>query len=584
MSTRTIHAGTRTQMSPETQDQSPENAQHPSRRAFSLAAVATAGLATLTACAKSERDDSGDGGGETGGSTRDTFVFGGASDPDSLDPFFASDGETFRVSRQIFEGLVSTKPGTTDLAPSLATDWTTSDDGLSYTFTLQEGVKFSNGKPFDAAAVVANFERWYNLTGLAQGEDLAYYYRSIFRGFKNNEDEALTTSLYAGSTANSDGTVTVNLTSPFAGFLASLTLPAFSMQETSAVEAGGGNGADGSDPRQSAYATSGPVGTGPFVFDAWERGQQVTLKRNDDYWGDKAKIATAVIRFISDGTARKQALQNGDIDGYDLVAPADVQTLKTAGFQIQNRPAFNILYLGINQAFPPLQDVKVRQAIAHAIDKDAVVKNALPEGTEVATQFMPSNVIGFNEGVTTYDYSVDTAKQLLTEAGQPALTIPFNYPTGVSRPYMPDPEAIFKSIQSQLTAAGITTTPVAEQWTPNYLDTVQGGSNHGLHLLGWTGDYNDPDNFIGVFFGAQTNEWGFNDPGLFEALAKARTVTSEDEQETAYQDINEQIMTLLPGIPIASPVPSLAFAAGVEGYTASPVQDEVWNTVTVSDS
>ncbi|PRY17934.1 ABC transporter substrate-binding protein [Kineococcus rhizosphaerae] len=556
---------------------------HPSRRAFTLASVATAGLATLSACAKSERDEGGSSGGSSS-SGRDTFVFGGSADPDSLDPVFASDGETFRITRQIFEGLVSTKPGTTELAPSLATKWTTSEDGLSYTFTLAEGVKFSNGKPFDAAAVVANFERWYNLRGIAQGEDLAYYYRSIFRGFKTNDDPALGTSLYAGSTANADGTVTVNLTSPFAGFLASLTLPAFAMQETGAVEAAGGNGLNGADPRQSEYATSGPIGTGPFVFAAWERGQQVTLKRNEDYWGEKAKVASAVVRVIGDGTARKQALQNGDIDGYDLVAPADVETLKSADFQIQNRPAFNILYLGMNQALAPLGDLKVRQAISHAIDKDAVIKNALPSGTKAATQFMPENVIGWNDKVTTYEYDVDKAKQLLAEAGQSNLTIPFNYPTGVSRPYMPNPETIYNAINQQLTAAGIKTTPVAEQWTPNYLGTVQGGTNHGLHLLGWTGDYNDPDNFIGVFFGAQTNEWGFNDPGLFEALAKARTVTSQDEQETTYQDINEQIMTLLPGIPIASPVPSLAFAAGVKGYTASPVQDEVWNTVTVADS
>ncbi|MEZ0492979.1 ABC transporter substrate-binding protein [Kineococcus sp. TBRC 1896] len=577
-------------MSPKTQPAVPpqDPAQEPlrvrpTRRAFTLASVSAAGLATLSACAQSQRDEGGSGD-SGGGSGRDTFVFGGSADPDSLDPVFASDGETFRVTRQIFEGLVATEPGTTDLAPSLATQWEASDDGLTYTFTLQDGVTFSNGVPFDAAAVVANFERWYALRGIAQGEDLAYYYRSIFRGFRTNDDPALGESLYAGSTANPDGTVTVNLTRPFAGFLASLTLPAFAMQETGAVQAGGGNGADGSDPRQSAYATSGPVGTGPFTFSAWERGQQVTLKRNEEYWGEKAKVATAVVRVIGDGTARRQALQNGDIDGYDLVAPADVETLESSDFQIQNRPAFNILYLGINQAYAPLGDPRVRQAIAHAIDKEALITNALPSGTKPATQFMPDNVTGWNEGVTTYEYDVDRARQLLAEAGQTGINVPFNYPTGVSRPYMPNPETIYNAINQQLTAAGITTTPVAEQWTPNYLGTVQGTTQHGLHLLGWTGDYNDPDNFIGVFFGAPTNEWGFTDQGLFEALANARTVTSESEQESTYQDINEQIMTLLPGIPIASPVPSLAFAPGVEGYTASPVQDEVWNTVSVSDS
>ena len=99
------------------------------------------------------------------------------------------------------------------------------------------------------------------------------------------------------------------------------------------------------------------------MFEKWERDQQVTLKRNDTYWGDKAKVEKVIIRTISDPKARTQELQAGNIDGYDLVGPADVQPLKDAGFQIQNRPAFNILYLGINQKNKALQNVKVRQAI-----------------------------------------------------------------------------------------------------------------------------------------------------------------------------------------------------------------------------
>ena len=136
----------------------PLETSRPTRRAFTMASLAVATMATASACAESERDESG-GESSGGSSTVDTFVFGGSSDPDSLDPAFASDGETFRISRQIFEGLVSTKAGTTELAPSLATDWSQTEDGLSYTFTLQQGVTFSNGEPFDAAAVVANFER-----------------------------------------------------------------------------------------------------------------------------------------------------------------------------------------------------------------------------------------------------------------------------------------------------------------------------------------------------------------------------------------------------------------------------------------
>ena len=103
-------------------------------------------------------------------------MFAGSAEPVALDPFFASDGETFRVSRQIFEGLVGTKPGTADPAPLLATDWTVSEDGLTYGFTLRDDVKFQDGSDFNAEAVCFNFDRWYNMPESAQTEDLTYYY------------------------------------------------------------------------------------------------------------------------------------------------------------------------------------------------------------------------------------------------------------------------------------------------------------------------------------------------------------------------------------------------------------------------
>jgi peptide/nickel transport system substrate-binding protein len=178
---------------------------------------------------------------------------------------------------------------------------------------------------------------------------------------------------------------------------------------------------------------------------------------------------------------------------------------------------------------------------------------------------------------------VEKAKALLAEAGQTGLTLEFNYPTGVSRPYMPTPEDTFVAIRSQLAAAGIKVTPVADQWNPDYLDKVTGSDKHGIHLLGWTGDYNDTDNFLGVFFGQKTDEWGFENPELFSALTEARGVPTREEQTPLYEEINKQVMEFLPGIPIAHPVPSLAFAPGVEGYQTSPVQDEVWNNVTVEE-
>jgi peptide/nickel transport system substrate-binding protein len=545
-----------------------------------IAAIAALTLAgTLASCAQSQRET----GTTTEGNSGGDFVFAASSDPVMLDPAMASDGETFRISRQMFEGLVSAKPGTTEIEPLLATEWKASEDGKSYTFTLREGVKFSDGTDFNAEAVCANFDRWYNWTGVNQSENITYYYGKLFRGYKTGK----TGGIYDSCTAGSATEATVKLTKPFAAFVQAMTLPAFSMQSPAALQQYNADDTKGTetDPRFSAYATEHPTGTGPFVFEKWERDQAVTLKRNDSYWGDKAKVERVIVRTISDPKARTQELQSGTIDGYDLVGPADIQPLKDAGFQIQNRPAFNILYLGINQKNKALQDVRVRQAIAHAIDKAAVVKSSLPEGSVPAKEFMPNLVDGYNDSIQDPAYDVDEAKKLLKEAGQENLVLKFAYPTGVSRPYMPSPEDTFAVIKSQLEKAGIKVTPVAAKWSPDYLDMIQsdgGTDKHDIHLLGWTGDYNDPDNFVGVFFGAKSAEWGFDNAKLFSDLSAARELPTRDEQVTAYEKINAEIAAYLPGVPLAHPAPSLAFAKGVEGYVASPVQDEVWNTVSVT--
>ena len=543
-------------------------------------AVAAA-VALLAGCAQSQRE-SASAVASAGGTTKDTFVFAASSDPVMLDPAMASDGETFRVARQQFEGLLGTKPGTTELDPLLATAWKASDDNTSFTFTLREGVKFSDGTDFNAEAVCANFDRWFNWKGLNQSENITYYYGKLMRGFSTGKSAS--DALYKNCQAASPTEVTINLNSPFVHFPDAMTLPAFSMQSPTAMKQYNADNTSGTerDPRFSEYATAHPTGTGPFVFESWDRGQQVKLKRNDNYWGEKAKVSEVIIRTISDPKARTQELQAGNIDGYDLVAPADQPTLKEGGFQILNRPAFNILYLGMNQKVKALSDIKVRQAIAYAIDKNAMISQVMPEGTTAAINFMPDNVTGWTDQVTKYDYNPDKAKELLKEAGQENLTLEFNYPTGVSRPYMPSPEDIYASIKAQLEKVGIKVTPVANKWSPDYLDKIQGGSSHGIHLLGWTGDYNDPDNFVGVFFGGQSNEWGFDNPELFTALKQAREMGDAAAQKAKYEEINKMIADFVPGVPLTHAPPSLAFGKGVQGYVPSPVQDEVWNGVTIT--
>ena len=550
------------------------------RRTVKWAAVAAAATLILTGCA-SQRDDDDTGtddAGQSGDGGEVTFTFAASSDPGSLDPAFASDGESFRVARQMFEGLVGTVPGTADPAPLLAEEWEVSDDGLEYAFHLVEGVKFHDGTDFNGEAVCFNFERWNNFTGVAASESLSYYWGAVNGGYAEDGN-----GKYESCEAPDAATAVIHLKSPLPEFVAALSLPSFSMQSPEALEQYEADNVTGESdaPVLPEYALGHPTGTGPFVFESWSPGENVTLTANPDYWGEQGQVTRIVFPVISDPTARRQALESGDIDGYDLVGPADVVALGDAGYEIVNRDPFNILYLGMNQQVEALADIKVRQAIAYAIDREALVAATLPEGTEVATNFVPPSVVGWNEDVKQYDYDPDMATQLLEEAGYTAdnpLTLNFTYPTNVSRPYMPTPEQVFERISADLEEVGITIEATPLPWNPDYLDRIQGGSDHGLHLLGWTGDYNDTFNFIGVFFGGESSEWGFDNPELFQQINDARVLPDIDAQTAAYEDANAALLEFLPGLPIAHPVPSLAFREGVV-YPASPVQDEVYNMV-----
>ena len=552
-------------------------------RAVALAAAA--GLA-LSACSGggSEPEATAGESGATGGDG--VFVFGASSDPAIIDGAYVSDGESLRVVRQIFEGLVTTAPGKTDIQPALAESWETSEDGLTWTFKLKTGVKFHDGTDFDAAAVCTNFDRWYNFKGLQQSPSIAYYWTTVFGGFAQNEDEALPPSLYKSCAATDASTATITLAKSSSTFLSALSLPSFSIASPKALtdyKADEVSGTADAPVFSGTFGTEHPTGTGPFKFVSWEKGNQLVLERNDDYYGTKPGYKTLVFRPIADGPARRQALEAGDIDGFDLVDPADVQALEDGGFQILKRPAFNVAYIGFNQKIKPLDDPKVRQAIAHAINRDNIIKTNYPEGAVVATQFMPPEVFGYANDVPTYDYSVDKAKALLAEAGVTNPEIEFWYPTDVSRPYMPNPEANFQLMKADLEAAGFKVTTKSAPWNPDYLNQVDAGKA-AVYLLGWTGDFGDPDNFIGTFFQTPQPAWGFDDKALFKLLDDAEAETDQAARVTLYQDANKKIMTDLPGLPYAHTQPSLAFKQGVSGFVPSPVGNEDFNTVTIPAS
>jgi peptide/nickel transport system substrate-binding protein len=541
-----------------------------------LAAVAVAALAA-GGCAQSERGE-----GSSGGSKKDTLVFGVAGDPKVLDPSFASDGESLRVARQIFETLVRPEEGGTKVTPGLAESWTPDSTGTVWTFKLRSGVKFHDGEEFNAEAVCTNFNRWYNAKGLMQSPDVTAYWQDVMGGFAANEDPELPPSLFKSCTAKDATTVDLAFTRVSSKIPAALMLPSFSIHSPKALEQYEASNVGGSadDIKYPPYATEHPTGTGPFKFKSWDvANKTLTIERNEDYYDQKAKLKTIVFKTISDENARKQALRSGDIQGYDLVGPADVEPLKKEGFNVLTRPAFNILYLAMNQkGNPKLADIRVRQAIAYAVNRQALVDSKLPPGAKVAVNFMPDTVDGWNGDVTKYDYNPDKAKQLLAQAGASNLTLRFHYPTEVTRPYMPSPKDIFELLSADLQAVGIKIQPIPLKWSPDYLNATSSGSKHDLHLLGWTGDYGDAYNFIGTFFDRQKDEWGYNNPALFAQFQDADTTADQAARVEKYKALNKAVMDFLPGVPISHSPPAIVFGKDVTGVKASPLTDEHYET------
>jgi peptide/nickel transport system substrate-binding protein len=566
------------------------------RRAVGAAAAAVLGLSALAACgsdgggaeeAQSAEDfdfscpERTDGAPEADAAANEStpFVFGTPGDPSTMDPVFARDGETFRVTNQVYESLLDVD--CTTPSPGLAESWEQNEDGTEWTFHLREGVVFHDGAALDGAAVCANFDRWANFKGGYQSPNFTYYYSAAFGGFAEN-DPAIgieTESIYEGCEA--DGlTATINLSRYTSSFPGVFTLRALAIVSPESIEAVADVAVDGAEDPLPAYTQEAGVlaGTGPYELTEWDHAAgSVTLTRNEDYWGDKAGVKTLIFSTIPDETARRQALEAGDIQGYDLAAPADVQPLLDAGFQVPTRGVFNVLYMAFQQEYAPLDDHRVREALAHAVDRQRLVDSILPPGGSVATQFIPPSLEGWSEDVARYDYDPDKSKELLAEAGAEDLQLTFCYPTDVTRPYMPAPKDIFDMITSDLEAAGVTVEAKPITWV-DYLTSTRAGECP-VYIIGWTGDYADPNNFLGNWFARESSEWGFTNQEVFDAVAAANTEPDAAKRTELWQTANELIMDELPGLPLSSSPPSIAFAPNVYPPDVSPMTREDFSQV-----
>ncbi len=355
-----------------------------------------------------------------------TLVVALSGDINRTDPSLVDDANSTYVESQVLETLVTLKPGTGDeIIPALATEWSVSDDGLSYTFKIRDGVKFHDGTALDAAAVKANFDRWMTIPKSYVDLGYTYYIDTVVTG-KITKVEAPDAS-----------TVVVTLNAPNSAFLVAMTVTPFGISSPKALVDGNASAPDFKDNK---YATGGPpamVGTGPFMFKEWVPGDHVTLVKNPDYWNKAAGgpyLDQITFKPIADTTATLNAIQSGDVDLAMQMSPVDVPTVKAdTNLQLIDRgSACNVGVLGMNQTHKPFDNPKIRQAMAYAIDRPALAQAFFGGAFGlVPSNWAPPGTPFVNElALPTYD--PDKARALIAESGVTDLSFDFWYPSDVT--------------------------------------------------------------------------------------------------------------------------------------------------------
>ncbi|MFD2639045.1 ABC transporter substrate-binding protein [Piscibacillus salipiscarius] len=497
--------------------------------------------------------------GESAAGDSNTLVYARGGDSTALDPITTTEGETFRVTENIFEGLVTFAEDSTEVVPSLAHDWEVSDDGLTYKFFLEEGVKFHDGTDFNAEDVVFNFERWMN------GDAGQFPYFTMFGGFKG-EDGAVIKSVEAVD----DYTVEFKLNKPQATFLKNLSMSPFGMSSPEAIEEHGED------------YTSNPVGTGPFKFVEWKPDQQIVLEKNGEYWRDGLpKLDKVIYTVIPDNTARLNALKNGEVDVVDGVNPSEVADIKeNPDVKVLERPSMNIGYLGFTMGRDnPLQDVKVRKALSHAVPKKDLIDAFYYGQAEPATTYMPPSIAGYNDSLEGYEYDLEKAKQLLEEAGYgDGFEFDLWY-MPVPRPYIPEGQKIAEVLRQSFAEIGVTANLQTIDWG-TYIEKADAG-DFDAFLLGWTGDNGDADNFLHTLLGigSGSNYTDYENEEYNEMLLEAQRITDEQERIEIYKEAQEVVNEDAPWVPLVHSTPVVAVGSNIEGYVPHATGSEAVTNV-----
>ena len=476
-----------------------------------------------------------------------TLVFGRGGDSVGLDPAYETDGNSFMVCDNLFEALVAYADESTALVPGLAKSWDISADGKTYTFHLQEGVTFHDGTPFNANAVVFSIGRMMkdrNVKFFGQGWDIPAQERPPEYWVSMEMDDTI-----GSIEAVDDSTVVFKLKRVEAPFLANMGMDFADIISPTAFL---------KNPKEFLR---NPVGTGPFKFAEWVKDDRIVLEKNTDYW-DKTGgpyLDKLVFRSIPENSVRFLELKTGNIHICQFPNPADIDMArKDSNLILPTQPGMNVGYLSFNHTKEPWKsNINLRKAIAHGINRKAIVDNIYQGMGQVAKNPIPPTMWGYNTSVPGYAYDVELAKKYLADAGYPEgkglgeITL---WSMPVPRPYNPEGQKIGVAMAADLKKLGITARIVSYDWGTYLKRQREQPADMDLFQLGWTGDNGDPDNFLAVLFdglasSAIRTQW--HNATYHDLMLKGKQTVDQAKRTKIYEDALQLMFDECPVIPVA---------------------------------
>ncbi len=450
-----------------------------------------------------------------------------SSEPDSLDPWKSAASDTEAMMHNVFEGLcLYNEKG--EIIPGLAESWEISEDGLTYTFHLRQGVKFHNGDAFDSA-------------------DVLYSYNN-FAGLDGNQAVSSDYKIVESVEAPDAHTFVVHLSQPSASFL--------SVNIDSILP-------EGYDDQAAS-----PVGTGPFRFVEYTPSQRIVLEKNPDYYEESrmAQVDRVEFYIMTDTAAVVSALQSGALDIASI--NADDAAVLEGSFDIYSSPQNMVQIFALNNEFEPFSKVEVRQAISYCVDKEQIISSVFGGyGTKLYTNFSPVMSNYYNSGLEgTYDTDVAKAKELMEQAGY---ADGFAFTCKVPANYQPHVDTA-QIIAQQLQQIGVTMNIETVEWAA-WLEDVYTNANYEGTIIGLSGKL-DPDDVLGRFVsGYARNFYNYENPEYDQLIADSVTELDEEKRIANYQRCQEILTEDAVGVYICDPNLVVASRKDLKGYTFYPV-------------